>query len=100
MAEEIELFWSPEALEQLGSIFEYIAERDLEAAKRLVQRLEELADGIIISPEIGRMVPEYRRADLRERIHKKRYRLIYRLRPGEAEIAAVWHTSKPNLPNL
>lgn len=38
--------------------------------------------------------------EVRKRIHKKKYRLIYRLRPGEVEIAAVWHTSSPNLPAL
>lgn len=100
MAGKIRLSWSPEALEQLASKFEYIAERDLEAAKRLVRELEELAEGIPFTPEIGRMVPEYKRHDLRERIHKKKYRLIYRLRPGEAEIASVWHTASPNLPEL
>jgi plasmid stabilization system protein ParE len=103
MAGEIELSWSPEALEQLESIFEYIAERDLEAAKRLVQRLDELAEGLVFTPEIGRIVPEYGRPDLRERIHgkrHKRYRLIYRVRPDEVEIVAVWHTSREKLPDL
>ena len=103
MAGEIELSWSPEALEQLESIFEYIAKRDLEAAKRLVKKLDEFADGLLITPEIGRIVPEYGRPDLRERIHgkrHKRYRLIYRVRPDEIEIVAVWHTASPNLPEL
>lgn len=100
MAGEIKLTWSPEALEQLESNFKYLAERDLAAAKRLLKRLDELADGLLITPEIGRIVPEYGRPDLRERIHKKKYRLIYRLRPGEVEIASVWHTASPNLPEL
>ena len=103
MAGEIELSWSPEALEQLESIFEYIAKRDLEAAKRLVQQLDELAEGIVFTPEIGRVVPEYGQPDLRERIHgkrHKRYRLIYRVRPDEIEIVAVWHTSREKLPEL
>lgn len=103
MAGEIELSWSPEALEQLESIFEYIAKRDLEAAKRLVQQLDELAEGIVFTPEIGRVVPEYGQPDLRERIHgkrHKRYRLIYRVRPDEIEIVAVWHTSGEKLPEL
>jgi plasmid stabilization system protein ParE len=103
MAGEIELSWSPEALEQLEFIFKYVAERDPEAAARLIQRLDELAEGIVFTPEIGRMVPEYGRPDLRERIHgqrHKRYRLIYRVRPGEIEIVAVWHTSREKLPEL
>lgn len=103
---EIELVWSPEALDQLSNIFEHIAKDNLEAAKRLVQRLEKLADALVVTPQIGRIVPEHGRQDLRERIHKisrrSRYnvRLIYRVLPGKIEIATVWHTSRQGLPEL
>lgn len=106
MAEEIELIWSPEALDQLSDIFEHIAKDNLQAAKHLAQRLEELAEALVVTPQIGRIVPEHGRPDLRERIHKiskrSRYtvRLIYRVLPGKIEIASVWHTSRQGLPEL
>ncbi len=77
MDEEVDLSWSPEAFEQLKSNFEYLAEQDLEAAKRWLARIDELVQGLLITPEIGRVVPEYGRAELRERLHGKKYRLIY-----------------------
>lgn len=100
MDEEIDLIWSPEAFAQLRSNFEYLAERDLEAAKRWLTRIDELVEGLLVTPEIGRIVPEYGRAELRERLHGKSYRLIYRLRSGQVEVAAIWHTANPNLPAL
>ena len=106
MAEPIGLIWSPEALEQLAAIFEYIAQNNLQAAKRVVLKLEELAEALVFTPEIGRVVPEYGRPELRERIHRpgKRsryaFRIIYRLRPGQIEIVSVWHTARQRLPEL
>lgn len=106
MAEEIKLVWSTEALEQLAALFDYIAQNDLEAAKRVVVRLEKLSDALILTPEIGRVVPEYGLPELRERICKpskqSRYamRLIYRILPGQIEVISIWHTSRRGLPKL
>ncbi len=106
MAEEIDLIWSPEALEQLEAIFKHIARDDLQAAERVALKIEELAEALVFTPEIGRIVPEYGRPELRERIHRpgkrSRYalRIIYRLRPGQIEIVSVWNTSRQGLPEL
>ena len=106
MAEEIDLIWSPEALEQLVAIFEYIAQHDLQAAKRVSLNIAELAEALVSTPELGRIVPEYGRPELREQVHRpgKRsryaFRIIYRICPGQIEIISVWHTSRGRLPEF
>ncbi len=52
-----------------------------------------LTDSIPDHPELGRVVPEIRNPDYRERfVHK--YRIIYRVEPKRILIAAVIHGSR------
>ncbi len=53
MAEEINLTWSPEALEQLAAIFKHIARDDLQAAERVALKVEELAETLVSLPRSG-----------------------------------------------
>jgi len=47
------------------------------------------------SPEIGRMVPEYRNPNIRELIFGP-YRLVYRINHDRelCELARVWHSAR------
>jgi len=46
-------------------------------------------------PELGRIVPEYRTADIREIIFRT-YRIVYRVNHAVrlCEIARVWHSAR------
>jgi len=54
----------------------------------MVPRLTAMAEQAAAFPLAGRIVPEYERPDLRERIVEN-YRLIYRLKHDVVEVAAV-----------
>jgi toxin ParE1/3/4 len=92
---------APSAQNDLADIVRYIAQHNSDAAARLgyelITRTENLAD----FPEIGRVVPEFRQADLREIICRS-YRIIYRLRRENKRIQIVrfWHGARgfPRIP--
>lgn len=55
-----------------------------------------LAQSTVDQPEIGRVVPEYNRKDLRERINKRyKVRIVYWLRFDTIFVVAVYRFSKP-----
>lgn len=53
-------------------------------------KLRARAEAVAGFPRAGRKVREFERDDLRE-VHEAPYRIIYRLRPDEIEIATVMH---------
>ena len=89
----VELIWSPRAINDLEEICRYI-ERDSEHyARLLAQRVLALVEAIAQFPRAGRIVPEYRREDLRERIFQN-YRIVYRIKPDAVEIVAIVHAAR------
>ena len=67
-------------------------------ARIFVQRVIVIVESIPNFPNIGRIVPEYQKKDLRERIFQN-YRIIYRIKPEAIEIVAVIHSARL-LPDL
>lgn len=89
--------WTDNALEQLGTIHEYIAQNSSEYAQRIVDRLTERSQQISEFPFSGRMVPEYEFSQIREVI-EGHYRLIYYIKPDQIDILSVIHGAQ-NLKN-
>jgi plasmid stabilization system protein ParE len=58
-----------------------------------VDRVVESAETLLKTPQIGQMVPEFNRPDLRELIFRK-YRIVYLLQDNEAFILRVVHGSR------
>ncbi len=88
------VIWSPQALEEIEDIRRFIARDAPRTAQRFVQRIFQAVDRLEHFPLAGGMVPELRRADLRE-IRLKKYRIIYRVCEQElVEIATVHHGSR------
>ena len=86
--------WAPGAVADLEDICDFIS-RDSEYyaalfAKRIVAVIETIPD----FPSSGRIVPEYEDENIRESIYKN-YRVVYRLKGGFIEIAAICHSAKP-----
>ena len=70
------LICSPEARDDLRDIVRFIARDSRQRAEAFGFRLMREADKLQDFPEIGRVVPEYRRPNVREIIVRS-YRIIY-----------------------
>jgi toxin ParE1/3/4 len=96
-----QVFLSKDALSDLERIVAYIAPHNPRAAERLGDELLDVALSLGKLPGRGRVVPEFRRAELREVIVRS-YRVIYRIQEDEkcVEVVRFWHAARgfPHLP--
>ncbi|HVW12854.1 MAG TPA: type II toxin-antitoxin system RelE/ParE family toxin [Mucilaginibacter sp.] len=83
----VEIIWTPFALEDLQSIYDYIAQDSPVYASRYVDKLADRFDILVDHPESGRIVPEFEDESIRELIEGS-YRLIYKIRSA-SEIAVI-----------
>ncbi len=87
---EYQLTWSPEAVEDLESIAEYIERDSSFYAQSVVSKILEASRDIKEFPLIGRSVPEIGDENIRERFIYS-YRLVYQIRQQKILIVAVIH---------
>ena len=80
---DLEVKWSPEAVEDLESIAEYIARDSEFYGRAVVAEILSVSRNIVEFPFIGRVVPEMGDERIRERFVCS-YRLVYRLSPIES----------------
>ena len=92
----MKIIWSPLAIDRTSEIAEYISQDNPAAAQKWVDKIFEKVDSLQFSPEIGRIVPEIERKEIRELIFGN-YRIIYRLEKTNIFILTVRH-SKQILP--
>ena len=85
-----EVRWSPEAIEDLDAIAEYIARDSEYYARAVVTETVSASRSTGEFPMIGRIVPEIGGENIRERVIVN-YRLIYRIEPKRILIVAVIH---------
>jgi len=90
----VKLIWTDQAIEDLGSIGDYIAETSDRYAKLTVQKLYGRAQILKTFPLSGRIVPEKNEEAVRELIEGS-YRLIYEVISEEQiNILTVHHSSR------
>jgi toxin ParE1/3/4 len=89
MAHQI-VAWSPEALEDVEAIADYIARDSKFYAAAVVEKILVAAAGLSDFSKIGRIVPELNQADIRE-CFVYSYRVIYRIEPKRILVIAVVH---------
>jgi len=85
--------WTAQAVADLEAIRDYVARDSAKYATLLIERLIASLDRVSQYPEIGRIVPEYQRPDIREVILGS-YRVVYRLHAGTAEVLTVFHGAR------
>ena len=90
----IKIRWSPSSVTDLEDICRFISKDSGYYARMFAQKIQSIVDTIPSFPESGRIVPEYGRPDLREKIYKN-YRIVYRIRDDAIEIAAITNSAKP-----
>ncbi|MDH3527243.1 MAG: type II toxin-antitoxin system RelE/ParE family toxin [Gammaproteobacteria bacterium] len=82
--------WSPEALDDVEAIAEYIARDSSAYAAAVVHRIIEASRKLAAFPEIGRIVPELGDESVRE-LFVYSYRLIYRIKTDTVLVVAAVH---------
>jgi plasmid stabilization system protein ParE len=93
-----ELIWSPRATADLAELGEYIGRDSDHYARLFIQRIISAVENLTQFPELGRVVPEYRRPELRELLFQN-YRIVYRHLAATIEIVAVVHSAR-RLPDI
>jgi plasmid stabilization system protein ParE len=87
------LVWSPRAVADLEAVRDRIAYDSELYAGLMISRLVAAPDRLLQFPELGRIVPEFDQAALRELIVRP-YRLVYRLQGEAIEIVTVFHGAR------
>jgi toxin ParE1/3/4 len=82
--------WSQEALDDIDAIASYIDRDSPQHARRVVEEIFALAASVAEQPKIGRIVPELKNENVRERFVYS-YRVLYEIRPAQIEVLAVIH---------
>lgn len=96
--ELVEIVWSPEAIEDIELIAEYISRDSPIYAYSVIAKIIDVSRKLTDFPQIGRIVPEIKQDNLRECLVYS-YRLVYRLEEKRILIIAVIH-GKRLLDNL
>ena len=86
----MKIIWSPLAIERVSDIAEYIADDNPAAAEQWVAAIFEQVQKLEKFPQIGRVVPDSNRKEIRELLFSN-FRIIYRLEENEISILTVRH---------
>ena len=94
------LIWSPAARDDLHDIVVFIARDNPNRAMSFGYELISETDRLQEFPELGRIIPEYRKDYIREIIFRP-YRIVYRVDHDRkfCQIARVWHSAR-GIPEL
>ena len=76
----LDLEWSPDAVDDLDSIWDFIAEDSPDAADSFIERLREQARELCRIPQKGNPIPEMKDDSFRELFYKG-YTLVYEITP-------------------
>jgi addiction module RelE/StbE family toxin len=87
----VKVIWSPEALEDVGRTFDYLALLNPVAAKRVVESLFVAAESLINFPQRGRIGSK---PGTRELVVQTPYVIVYRITGDTVDILRVWHAAQ------
>ncbi len=92
---DFKIILMPAALKDLEEITERIAKDDGQIAERYGAKLVDQTLSLAAFPKLGRIVPEFGDAEIREIIHNP-YRIVYRVRPNSRQIHILrfWHAAR------
>src|SRR5262245_10984837 len=82
--------WSAAANVDLDEIEAYIASRSPSDARRVIEKIRDVAGRLCDFPYAARMIPEFQDSDRRETFVYE-YRLMYRVEPHRIRIIRVVH---------
>jgi plasmid stabilization system protein ParE len=85
--------WSLTASEDLQELEDFIARDSVLHAIQFVDRIVESAEHLHTTPQRGRIVPEFGRADIRELLWRA-YRIVYLVKDDAVTILRVVHGTR------
>jgi plasmid stabilization system protein ParE len=86
-----EVSWLPEAMADLERHFEFLNERNPEAASRVVRAILSAASGLAQFPDRGTAIPDTLQRKLRVFFGKSGYVLYYRVEAQKVFILRIHH---------
>ncbi len=86
----MKIIWTPLAVNRVTEIAKYIAKDNPSAGEKWVESVFKRVKNLEKFPNIGRVVPETNRNDIREIIFKN-YRIIYKFEQEQISILTVRH---------
>jgi len=90
---------SPEALQDMEDIHNFIAMDDATAADRVIQSFEDDIALLSTQPDMGQLKPRLRHLRLWVVTQFPNYLIFYRLRSGRVEVVRVLHGAR-DLPSI
>ena len=87
----MKIIWSPLAIDKMSEIAEYIAKDKPTVARDWVDKIFKKVDILKSSSELGRVVPEIRRKEIRELIFGNYRIVVYRVEKTTVSILTVRH---------
>jgi addiction module RelE/StbE family toxin len=87
---DYKLIWSPQAIEDIQAIAEYIARDSTVYAETTVEQIFQAPERLMQFPKLGRVVPEKNDESIRE-IFVFQYRIIYEVLVSEIHVLTVVH---------
>jgi len=84
------IVWSPLAIDRASEIAEYIAQDKPSAAEKWIDGFFSKVEDLILSPELGRIVPEMGDSRFREPICGN-YRIVYRIQKKQISVLTIRH---------
>jgi toxin ParE1/3/4 len=89
------IHWSNKVFDDILHIKEYLALSSEVLAEKFIDKVFEKVEVLKTFPNIGKMVLEFNRKDIRELIYKQ-YRIVYRIKSeGKITILTIQHSSIP-----
>lgn len=88
-----QIIWTPQALDDLQAIRDFIARDAPRRANEFVSRLIDSTDVLQQRPLLGAVVPEVGREEVRELIRGS-YRIIYRVDKLRVVVLTVYHGAR------
>ncbi len=87
---DYKLIWSPDALDDIEAIGNYISRDSEFYAESTVLKIYESPQSLVSFPKRGRIVPEIGNENIRE-LFVFQYRIIYEVKSSEIHILTVIH---------
>jgi len=86
----MKIIWSPLSIQRIQEIADYIAQDKISSANNWIEKIFRKVDLLKTAPQIGRIVPEIMKTNIRELIFGN-YRIIYAYSENQISILTIRH---------
>lgn len=89
----MEVIFTDRFLDRVEEYSDYIALDNIPKAVMWAEDIFTNCQKLQSNPNMGRVVPEFQRSEIRELIHGD-YRLIHEVKTSQVDMLTIWHTSQ------